>query len=72
MRLFGGWGITGGRREDAGEILVRSTVGLDFEGKKTAVFLEGDVSLPPQVFALLNVGVGGQKHFLEPKVSAHH
>lgn len=35
MRLFGGTGgVTGGRREAAEEIPVRSTVGVDFEGKK--------------------------------------
>lgn len=35
MRMFGGnGGVTGGGREDAEEIPVRGTVGLDLEGKK--------------------------------------
>lgn len=38
MRLFGGTGgVTGGRREDAEEIPVGSTVGLDLVGKNSSI-----------------------------------
>lgn len=72
MRLFGGLGgVTGGRREDAEEIPVRSTVGLDLVGKKQQ-YSRKVTCLSHQVFALQAV-VESQKYFLEPEeVSVHH